>query len=53
MDIGNLNDSENSFNPQLTHVFKLGLDVNLHNVVTATPAAWAKMQRTVQRQAAS
>jgi transposase len=30
----NLNGSENSFNPQL-HVFKLGLDVDLNNIVTA------------------
>jgi transposase len=31
----NLNDSENSLNPKLTHVFKLGLDVDLQNIVTA------------------
>jgi hypothetical protein len=30
----NLNDSDKSFNPQL-HVFKLGLDVDLNNIVTA------------------
>jgi len=31
----NLNDSPRSFNPQLSHVFKLGLDVDLNNIVTA------------------
>ncbi|HET7625514.1 MAG TPA: hypothetical protein VFM25_09630, partial [Verrucomicrobiae bacterium] len=30
----NLNDSDKSFNPQF-HVFKLGLDVDLKNIVTA------------------